>query len=48
MFSTDRYSAERRINEYKNIALNNAKLASKDKKAVKKSAVSKLVSIISL
>lgn len=48
MFSTDVYSAERRINEYKSIAVNNAKLSSNAKRAPKKTFMSKLISIISL
>ncbi len=46
MFSTDRFSAELKIQEYKNIALNNAKLDKK--KSGKKSFAGRLVSLISL
>jgi len=46
MFSTDRFSAELKVQEYKNIAMNNAKLD--EKKSPKKSFASRLVSIISL
>lgn len=46
MFASDRYSADLKIKEYKAIAMNNAKLD--NKKKVKKSFASRLVSIISL
>ncbi|WP_156302487.1 hypothetical protein [Salinicoccus sp. YB14-2] len=46
MFASDSYSAELKIKEYKTIAMNNAKLD--NKKKVKKSFVSRLVSIINL
>ncbi|SOC41032.1 hypothetical protein [Salinicoccus kekensis] len=46
MFATDRFSADLKVQEYKNIAMNNAKLDKK--KAAKKSFASRLVSIISL
>jgi hypothetical protein len=48
MFSTDRYSAERRIQDYKNVAVNNAQLSSKRKAPMKKSLISRLVSAVSL
>lgn len=47
MFASDRYSADLKIQEYKTVAMNNAKLDSKKKKT-KKSFASKLVSIINL
>lgn len=46
MFTTDRFSADLKIQEYKNIAMNNAKL--EKKKATKKTLANRLVSMISL
>lgn len=48
MFSTDRISADRRVEEYKNIAMNNAQLTDKKNPAIKKSFMSRLISIVNI